>query len=124
MSSPDPTALCVSILGKGLERVEVSSEMPPDDMPSRPAEAHVQVSQTGGDDSAFLARPIMTLECRAPSDALASALATDCIELLREAAEDDDHLSAVETLSKSRDQWARTGAARYEAQVRLTINKD
>lgn len=114
----DPSALCVDVLANALDRVKVSTEMPP----MRPDGAYVQVSRTGGEDGMFVDRPIMTLMCWAKSDVEASALAASCVHALAAVAADHPYLSAAESISIGRDEWTATGQSRYMAQIRLTIN--
>lgn len=110
---------CVRIIEEAIG-VEASSEMPLDRDAGAP---YVQVSRTGGEDGEFIDRPIMTLMCWAASDQAAYMLAEDCLRAVKEAAKDDEWMSACEMVSMSRDQWTPAGAARYMLQMRLTINK-
>lgn len=121
-STVDPVEIVIEELHRGLEGVDVSSEMPPGDRPHRPARPHVQVSQTGGYSTPFMLFPQVSLLCCADTDANASRLATDCIDVLEDAAFEHPLLSAVSVSSKMRDQWTATGAARYEVILDLSVN--
>lgn len=114
----DTTDLVVAILGAALD-VEVSTEVPED----RP-ERFVQVDLAGDQSDAFVLRPRYALTCWGATDKDAHSIAVSCVDALREAAMDDDHLSSVAMESMSRDGWGRTGQARYLVEVDLTINTD
>lgn len=116
----DANAIVRDVLASGLSGVPVSTELPP----GRPRGPYAMVSRTGGADGEHLDRPIMAIMCWAGSDAAAYSLAMGCRDALVVAAEEHPLLSAAETISLSRDEWAATGAARYMLEMQLTINKE
>ena len=115
----DPIAMTVSILSDALPEVPVQTEVPE----SRP-DRMVTVSLDGGTGDAFIMRPRIGLTCWGRSDMDANGIAVACIEALAGAAEVHPYLSHVALESLARDEWTRTGAARYFAQLDLTINTD
>ena len=117
----DPTAIVVSVLSEALPGTTVSTEVPQ----ARPARA-VMESRTGSwrASTDFVDRPTFDLVCWGESDEDASALALSACHALSDAAEGHPLLSACEVESIGRDEYARTGAARYRAIVNLTVNSD
>ena len=116
----DPTQLVIEILAPALTGVKVSTEMPAD----RPESDYVGVSRNGGYDDPFLLQPRVDLLCWSDSDKHAYDLAMSCIDVLWDAAEDHPYLSAAQLDTLSRDEWSKTGHARYRATVSLVINTD
>lgn len=116
----DANEIVRQILVKGLNKVKVSTDLPPGKCRS----PYVMVSRTGGADEDFVDRPIMTIMCWASSDKKAYSLAISCRDALNEAAEDHPLLTSVETISLSRDEWTTTGNARYMLEMQMTINKE
>lgn len=115
----DCTRLVLDILSDALD-VPVSTDMPSDADGRR----YVLVSKSGDQSTDFLYRPRYDLMCWGSSDRDAQRLAINAVEALREAAEVDDYLSAVQLETMSREEWSRNGQGRYLAIVDLVINTD
>lgn len=115
----DSSDLCIGLLSKAYPKATVTNEMPPDH-PKRP---YVMVSQTGGDETGFLSRPIVTLQCWDASDDGARRLAQGCAQTLSFAAQEHPMLSAASLVALARDEYSPGPYGSYAAQVRLTINK-
>lgn len=114
----DAAKICLDILERSLPGIPVTSELPFE----RPEPPMIQISRTGGEEAEFLSKPVMQMLCWGGDDPGAQALCMDAVHALKEAAEGDDALSAVDCQSMSRDEWAPTGEARYRAQLKLVIN--
>lgn len=116
----DPNELTVQLLRDALGGVKVSTEMPAD----RPSTDYVGVYRNGGYEDPFLLQPRYDLVCWSDSDKHAYDLAMSCVNALWDAAQDHPYLSAAQLETLSRDEWSRTGQARYVATVSLVINTD
>lgn len=119
----DPTPLVVRILAEALA-VPVSTEMPFDRQDGLRPDRLVTVDLMGGTRTPYLLMPRYMLTCWGRSDADAHGMAIACVEALWAASETDDLLSSCQLESLGRDEWSRTGQARYVAVVDLTINTD
>lgn len=121
----DVTPLIVRILSQALDDVQVSTEMPYSaDAPSPTPRRYVLVDLAGDQSDGFLLRPRYALTCWGASDRDAHSIALACVDALRDAAMDDDLLSACQMESMSRDEWNRTGQSRYLVEVDLTVNTE
>lgn len=117
----DPIGLCMEILHRMLpSKVTVTEDMPAD----HPRTPYVMPSITGGDEDDFVSKPIITLTCWDSADESARRLAQSCAHDLALAAQDHPLLSAAQLVTLSRDEYAPRGFGCYEAQVKLTINKE
>lgn len=114
----DPVQLAVEILSAEMG-VPVTTERK-ENRPKR----MVLVSQIADASDEFLLRPRMELSCWGLTDRDAQAIAMAAVKALRDASEVHPYLSAVQIVTKDRDQWTRTGQARYVAEVDLIINTD
>jgi len=114
----DPVQLVVELLSAEME-VPVTTERKPD----RPVRM-VLVSQSADASDEFLLQPRMELTCWGTTDRDARGIATSAVDVLRDAALDHPYLSAVRLETMARDEWTRTGQARYVAEVDLIINTD
>lgn len=114
----DATELCVSILSEAYPKAKVTNEMPID----HPKGPYVMVSRTGGDETPFLQRPIITLQCWDASDDGARRLAQGCAQTLTKAAEDHPTLSSATLVTLARDEYSPGRYGSYAAQMRLSIN--
>lgn len=112
----DPIELVVDLLKDGVN-APVFTEMPTD----RPT-ACVQVSQGGDRSTELLLQPRINLLVWGESDVAARTLAVACVDCLRDAALDHELLSSAQLESMSRDEWTRTGHARYFVELDLVIN--
>lgn len=117
----DPTAIAIEVLASALPGVSVSAELPPEATRESPAGPAVTVSRAGGADTPFLLRPQMELLCWAPTDALASAVAYDCLRALQAAAADHPLLSATSAVTDGSDPFS-AACGRYRMLVDLVIN--
>lgn len=121
----DVTPLVVTILSQALDGVPVSTEMPWDSSSATAApRRYVLVDLAGDQSDGFLLRPRYALTCWGASDRDAHSIALACVDALRDAAMDDDLLSACQMESMSRDEWNRTGQSRYLVEVDLTVNTE
>lgn len=117
----DPNALVVELLSLHLGcEAKVTTEMPTD----RPRGNYVGVYRNGGYEDPFLLQPRYDLVCWSDSDKHAYDLAMSCVSALWDAAQDHPYLSAAQLETLSRDEWSKTGQARYVATVSLVINTD
>lgn len=116
----DPNELTVQLLRDALDGVKVSTEMPAD----RPSADYVGVYRNGGYEDPFLLQPRYDLVCWSDSDKHAYSLAMSAVEALWAAAAEHPYLSACQLETLSRDEWSKTGQARYVATVSLVINTD
>lgn len=116
----DPNALVVSLLDDALDGAVVTTEVPTD----RPGTAYVCVYRNGGYEDPFLMQPRYDLVCWNDSDKHAYDLAMSCVSALWDAAQTHPYLSACQLETLARDEWSKTGQARYVATVTLVINTD
>lgn len=114
----DCIELTVGILARELE-VPVSTEVPQ----NRPG-AFVLVDLVGDYSDEFLLRPRIGLTVWGETDRVAHTLAMSCVDVLRDAALDHPYLSAAQLETMSREEWTRTGQARYLVEINLTVNTD
>lgn len=114
----DPTELVVEILSEELD-TPVSTEIPL----QRP-ERLIMVNYDGDESDEFILRPRYVLMCWGSSDVDAHGIAISALHALTEAAETDPYLFNVRLESIARDEWGKTGQARYALTVELTINTD
>lgn len=114
----DPIELVVGILSDAMA-VPVSTEAPAD----RP-DRLVQVTLVADDGDELILHPRVELLCWGDSDRDAHRMARAAVDALRDAALDHDYLSAASLATMARDEWSRTGQARYLAEVDLIINTD
>lgn len=114
----DPIELVVSILSDEME-VPVNTERPPD----RPLR-FVQVFLGGDQSDEFFLAPRIDLLCWGATDKEAHGIARSAVDALQMASLDHPYLSSVRLESMGRDEWTKTGQARYLAEVDLFINRD
>ncbi len=115
----DVIALILEVLGDGLN-VPVTTELPADrDAPVEMVTVEAQ-EQTDG----FINAVRCYLTCWGLSDRNAHSIAVASMDVLMDAALDHPWLSSARLDSMGRDRWARTGQARYEVVMDLTINSD
>lgn len=120
----DTTAAVVEILSDALA-VPVSTEMPREQRtPKAMLERYVLVDLSGDQSTPFLLMPRYTLTCWGSSDKDAHGIAMSAVDALREAAQDHPYLSACLLETMSREEWSRSGQARYYVEVDLTFNTD
>lgn len=115
----DDIALVVDVLSDStaLAGVPISTEIPA----TRPRRM-VLVALVGDMSDELIRRPRVMLTVWGTSDVDAHGLAVTAVHELADAAQTHDLLSSVSLESMSRDEWAANGAARYIAQLDLTIN--
>ena len=114
----DAIELAVGILSDELT-VPVSTEIPP----TRP-QRMVAVTLDADYSTEQLTRVNLGLTCWGTSDRDAHGIAMSAVDVLRDAALDHDLLSACQLETMARDEWTKTGQARYFASVVLTINTE
>lgn len=107
----------MSILGDALS-VPVSTEVPSE----RPTELVTVDTDDQSDGYVISSRCYLT--CWGRSDMDAHGIAIACAEALWDAALDHPLLSSAQLDSVGRDRWSRTGQARYEVVMDLTINNE
>lgn len=112
---PDPKELVVSLLSDELT-IPVSTEVPAE----RPAELVTVETDDQSDGYVIASRCYLT--CWGKSDRDAHGIAMACVDILWDAAMEHPLLSSAQLESVARDRWARTGQARYEVVLDLTIN--
>ena len=114
----DCIELAVGILADALE-VPVSTEHPRE----RP-QTFVLVALVGDYSDEFLLRPRIGITVWGETDRAAHTLAMSCVDALRDASLDHPYLSAAQLETMSREEWTRTGQARYLVEMDLVINTD
>lgn len=114
----DVVSLVVGVLAEALD-VSVSTEMPA----ARP-DRLVLVTLDGGTSDGLILRPRVGLTCWGASDEEAHSIAMAAVDALWDAALDHPYLSSCELESLARDEWGRSGRARYVAALELTVNTD
>ena len=114
----DCIKLTVDILTDAIE-APVSTEAPAD----RPTTL-VLVQLAGDYSDEFVLRPRIALTVWGETDRDAHVLAMSCVDALRDASLDHPYLSAAQLESMSREEWTRTGQARYLAEINLVVNTD
>lgn len=112
----DDIAIVVGILTDALS-VPVSTEIPA----NRP-QRYVCVSLLADRSDELIHRPTVSLMVWGTSDVDARDLATSAVHALTDAAQTHDLLSSADLQTMSRDEWTRTGHARYVVEIDLTIN--
>lgn len=115
----DAVDLCVEILSASYPKIAVTNEMPVE----HPRKPYVMASRTGGDETPFLDRPIITFQCWDASDDAARRLAQGCVHTIAIAAEDHPTLSSATLISLARDEYSPGPYGSYSAQVKLIINR-
>lgn len=114
----DTTAYVVAALKDALD-VEVSTEIPQD----RPRRL-IMVAQVMDESDEFLLRPFYELTCWGQSDRDARNIALSALHALADDAKTSDWLSSIEMGGLLRDEWTKTGQARYVMSLSLVFNTD
>lgn len=115
----DTTEIVVGILSDALD-CPVSTDIPM----SRPSRLAMVALERDIDSDRFIFRPIYSITCWGSSDRDAKSIALSALHALSDASETHKWLSSATLEHLTRDEWVKTGQARYVLSVQTVFNTD